>query len=403
MYPPNSLQDQEVVSRKRVRSRRVVYGVLLLSLGLNVYFFAGEGRSSTPWAKNMWSSGKPEGDGMLHAPAREEIAAVSPAVSQSGEADAKIGEAGSSPEEDSGNEVVGSAQDSAAPHVRVQQAALSVPDPLKGREVFAMNLKIRNSLTHTVCKSISEEGGCEPLSAHIARLLAWFFDIGKSMRNGDDMQVIYERLNTDEQFRILKLVYQSRRFDTSFEANYYELGNRGYGAYFDQEGKEISQRIQDSQSPIRDYIEITSLPGDFRSGRRGHSGTDFKADVGTPVFSSFEGKVLRTTWNFRNNGYCIELDHPREGVKTRYLHLSRILVKRGQYVQAGDQIAESGNTGRTFAPHLHYEIVDRDKGRTIFNPFEFKYINSYHRRLSETDLLQFRKVVQNYNSILQSS
>jgi murein DD-endopeptidase MepM/ murein hydrolase activator NlpD len=176
-----------------------------------------------------------------------------------------------------------------------------------------------------------------------------------------------------------------------------------YGGYFDRNGKEIAKRIAEKQTPIAEYIEITSLPGDFRKGRRGHSGTDFKAEVGTPIHASFEGRVRRTSWNVRANGYCIELDHPREGVITRYLHLSRVLVKRGQYVKQGEVIAESGNTGRTFAPHLHYEVRSRDKKKTVYNPFDFKYHKSYHRNIPSHEVKEFQAAVSAYDALLQDN
>ena len=130
------------------------------------------------------------------------------------------------------------------------------------------------------------------------------------MRNGDSIDVVYRQLEGPEQFKILKLSYKSQLFGKTFEAYYFDEFDQGNGGYFDREGKEIAQRIVEAQSPIRHYIEITSLPGDFRKGVGGHSGTDFKAKVGTPIYSGFAGKVTRANWNVRANGYCVEIDHP---------------------------------------------------------------------------------------------
>jgi murein DD-endopeptidase MepM/ murein hydrolase activator NlpD len=145
------------------------------------------------------------------------------------------------------------------------------------------------------------------------------------------------------------------------------------------------------------------LPGDFRKKAGGHSGTDFKAEVGTPIYSGFDGKVLRANWNVHANGYCVEIDHPKLGIKTIYLHLSRVKVKRGQTIKAGQQIAESGNTGRTFAPHLHYEMQNRNNKKTIYNPFTSKYHKSYTRNIPPQHQQAFQKTVNLYNSMIKGS
>jgi len=217
--------------------------------------------------------------------------------------------------------------------------------------IQTLKLKVKNSLNYTICHKVKLGDECDSLAAHIARLMAWFLDVNKEMRNGDGLNVVYERLGNEGQFKILQLIYTSNYLKKTMEANFYKERGAKYGGYFDRNGKEISQRIVKEQSPIDEYMEIVSLPGDFRKGRRGHAGTDFKAEVGTPIRSTFDGRVSRANWNRRANGYCIEVDHPNQKIKTRYLHLSRVLVKRGQYVKQGEIIGKSGNTGRSWLLH----------------------------------------------------
>lgn len=94
-----------------------------------------------------------------------------------------------------------------------------------------------------------------------------------------------------------------------------------------------------------------------------HSGIDFRTRTGTPVRASGSGTVVRAG---RAGGYgnMVEIDHGH-GLTTRYAHLSKILVKKGERVVAGATIAKSGNSGRSTGPHLHYEI--RRNGKAI-NP-----------------------------------
>ena len=274
---------------------------------------------------------------------------------------------------------------------------------VEGKTIHSLSFKIRNSLNYTVCRIITREKGCAALSAHLGRLMVWFMDIKKGMRNGDYLEVMYQQLEGPEQFKILKLSYKSKLFGKTFEAFYFDEFDPKNGGYFDREGKEIAQRIVEAQGPIRHYIEITSLPGDFRKGIGGHSGTDFKTEVGTPIYSGFSGKVTRTNWNMRANGYCIEIDHPKLGIKILYLHLSRVKVKRGQTIRVGQQIAESGNTGRTFAPHLHYEIQKRKNKKIIYNPFTFKHHKSYTRKIPRQYYQSFQKTVKLYSSVIKES
>ncbi len=103
--------------------------------------------------------------------------------------------------------------------------------------------------------------------------------------------------------------------------------------------------------------------------RKMHNGLDIIADVGTKVYAPGNGKVIRTGYQ-SGYGRIVEIDHGF-GYTTRYAHLSKILVKKGQRVKRGDVIALSGNSGRlTTGPHLHYEV--RHNGIAL-NPKNFMY------------------------------
>nr|WP_280633823.1 M23 family metallopeptidase [Stappia taiwanensis] len=97
-----------------------------------------------------------------------------------------------------------------------------------------------------------------------------------------------------------------------------------------------------------------------------HTGTDFKATRGTPIQAPGMGKVV---FAGRNGGYgkSVEIEHP-SGVVSRFAHMSRIAVTKGQTVTARDTIGYVGSTGRSTGPHLHYEIRIGDKP---LNPARF--------------------------------
>ena len=289
------------------------------------------------------------------------------------------------------------------PSYKVEKALFDSSTQSNEPSIQVLKLKVKKSLNYTACQQIKLGSECGVFAAHVARLLAWFLDINKEMYNGDDLNVVYEQLDEKGQFKILQLIYKSIYLKKTLEANYYKESGKKYGGYFDRHGKEITQRIVKKQSPIDSYVEIVSLLGDFRKGRRGHSGTDFKAEVGTPVRSTFDGRIIRVNWNRRANGYCIEIDHPKQKIKTRYLHLSRVLVKRGQYVKQGTLIGESGNTCRSFAPHLHYEVRSRGKKNIVYNPFDFKYHKTYHRNISDQARDEFQKTISYYDAFYDNN
>jgi murein DD-endopeptidase MepM/ murein hydrolase activator NlpD len=89
--------------------------------------------------------------------------------------------------------------------------------------------------------------------------------------------------------------------------------------------------------------------------RRMHWGIDFSLDIGTPVYATGDGKVKWTRNSISGYGKQIEIDHGF-GYITKYAHLDQFAVKKGQVVKRGDLIGYSGNTGKSTAPHLHYEV-----------------------------------------------
>lgn len=86
-----------------------------------------------------------------------------------------------------------------------------------------------------------------------------------------------------------------------------------------------------------------------------HTGLDFPAPIGTPIKAAAGGVVLSTDWH-SDYGNLLQIDHGN-GVVTRYAHTSKILVKVGDLVRRGQEVALVGTTGRSTGPHLHFEVV----------------------------------------------
>lgn len=100
---------------------------------------------------------------------------------------------------------------------------------------------------------------------------------------------------------------------------------------------------------------------------RGHTGIDFMASIGTPVYASASGKVVVTSTGWSGGyGNQIVVDHGG-GRQTRYAHLNSFAVSSGEEVGKGQVIGYSGNTGRSTGPHLHFEVIIG--GRPVAPPF----------------------------------
>lgn len=116
--------------------------------------------------------------------------------------------------------------------------------------------------------------------------------------------------------------------------------------------------------PVKSAFRFTSGFG-MRWGRM-HSGTDFAGSSGTPIYATADGVVTHADWQ-SGYGRLIKIQH-EFGIETRYAHLSKIRVKKGQRVSKGTRIGDMGNSGRSTGTHLHYEV--RVGGKAV-NPMNF--------------------------------
>lgn len=93
----------------------------------------------------------------------------------------------------------------------------------------------------------------------------------------------------------------------------------------------------------------------FTGGLEFHKGIDISAPEGTPIVATADGIVEEAGWNSGGYGNQVVINHGN-GIKTRYAHMSKVLVREGQRVKRGQVIGLIGNTGKSVAPHVHYEV-----------------------------------------------
>lgn len=196
--------------------------------------------------------------------------------------------------------------------------------------------------------------------ANITELLRDKIDFGKVLRAGDRFNVL-----VSEQFLGDHPTGNSEIQGISFDLRSREVAAflAEDGRFYDRDGNSL-QRAFNRYPVDKQYRRITSAFNPKRkhpvTGRvTPHNGTDFATPVGAPIYSTGDGKVI----GVRNHPYAgkyLVIEH-NNVYKTRYLHLSKFLVKKGQYVTRGQKIALSGATGRLTGPHLHFEVLVRNR------------------------------------------
>ncbi len=143
--------------------------------------------------------------------------------------------------------------------------------------------------------------------------------------------------------------------------------------------EQLRDTIKDDLARLLQTPSIAPIKGGHYSSRFGarrhpytrkrefHHGLDITADTGTKVHATAGGKVLTTRFD-PTLGLYIKIDHGN-GFKTLYGHLRTFEVEPGQVVKRGDLIGRSGNTGRSTAPHLHYEVRHYNRPQNPANYF----------------------------------
>lgn len=134
--------------------------------------------------------------------------------------------------------------------------------------------------------------------------------------------------------------------------------------YYEEALKDLDNKLSNMPIGIPHQGKITSRFG-YRAnpftnrGREMHSGVDLKGRKGDPVKVTATGKVTFSGYD-GEYGNVVKVKH-KNGYETRYAHLSKTKVKKGETVEAGKTIGLLGSTGRSTGPHLHYEILKNDK------------------------------------------
>ncbi|ATB39135.1 peptidase M23 [Cystobacter fuscus] len=230
------------------------------------------------------------------------------------------------------------------------------------------------------------------LAQVVTRTLVWWVDVPGDIRRGDTLDVLYE-VRSNEEPLVHAVRFSSGKTGQTHRAYRFQAASDKNARYYLPSGEELELRLVNS--PLDDYEQVTSL---LRDGRK-HKGVDFKTPVGTPIKAPFTGIVRRKNWAFRFNGNCIDLEEV--GGKHRhalFLHMDELprSLKVGDRIAVGSVLGRSGNSGRSFAPHLHYQLEAANE--RILDPYENH--RTYRRSLPASQRAAFETEMRRQEGLL---
>ncbi len=202
-----------------------------------------------------------------------------------------------------------------------------------------------------------------PVLEQLVRIFSFEVDFQRDLQPGDEFEVMYEGQVVDgEMVDHGRIVYAAMVVRGEKRSLYYFDPVSAPAGYFDGEGRSAARALM--RTPI-DGARISSRFGMRRHPilgfNRMHRGMDFAAPTGTPVYAAGDG-VIERIGRYGAYGKYIRIRHNSE-YKTAYAHLSRYAkgLRRGSRVAQGQVIGRVGSTGRSTGPHLHYEVLYRNK------------------------------------------
>ena len=231
----------------------------------------------------------------------------------------------------------------------------TVVKPKSYKEMEASGV-IDNSLYVTL-----EEQNMNPLlTYYLSDIYAWTIDFFR-LEKGDRFKVIYTESFVDDTISVgisrIKAAYFLHRGNEQYAFEYETDSIKGIVEYLDQDAKNLRRAFL--QSPIKfgrvsSRYNLSRRIAYYGNRIRPHKGTDFAAPIGTPILSTANGVIVKSSYT-RANGRYVTVKH-NNTYSTQYLHMQKSNVRVGQQVEQGDVIGWVGMTGNTSGPHVCYRF-----------------------------------------------
>ena len=228
-------------------------------------------------------------------------------------------------------------------------------------------------INSTLSETMDEQGLSAQLIYDMSDIYAWTIDFFR-LQKGDRFKLVYkQRFIEDSIYAGIESVdaaYFEHRGEQLYAFNFEVDSVKNISDYFDEETKSLRRTFLTSPvkfSRISSRFNLNRRIAYYGYRRRPHRGTDFAAPIGTPIMATANGTVIESTRR-GGNGKFVKIKH-NGTYTTQYLHMSKRLVKVGDYVKQGDIIGKVGMTGNTGGPHVCYRFW---KNRKEVDPFKQK-------------------------------
>jgi murein DD-endopeptidase MepM/ murein hydrolase activator NlpD len=262
-------------------------------------------------------------------------------------------------------------------------------------------IKISGTIDSSLFASVARLGEQPSLVYAFADIFSSKIDFNTESRQGDKFRLVVDKYYKGDDFigygKIQAASYVMMN-GKKLDAYYFPM-EKGIGAYFDREGKEVGTSFLRSPVPMGrvtskfTYSRKHPITGEFKP----HLGIDLAAPIGTPILAASDGKVL-SIGRKGANGRQIILSH-NGGIKTYYGHLARYKkgLKKGSLVNKKEVIGYVGSSGLSTGPHLDYRI---SKNGIFKNPFSMEFAPK--SELSGNELALFKKEASSFENILSA-
>jgi len=295
-------------------------------------------------------------------------------------------------------------------------------DSIYGKKVFKQikiiskegNGLIENSLYETMLNS----GLNDQLTYYLADVYAWNIDFYR-LHKGDRFKIIYTEKFVDDTVsigieRIKAAIFEHAGKD--FYAFEYKPDSlKGIVEYFDDTAKNLRRAFLKAPvkfGPVTSRYNLKRRIAYYGNRIKPHRGTDFAANIGTPILATAKGIVVKSSYS-KGNGNYITIKH-NNTYSTQYLHMKRRKVKVGEWVDQGQVIGLVGMTGFTSGPHVCYRFwkngrqVDpfRQKlpnAKPISSELKINYLNSIVDLKAQLDCISFTPESTYINSVIALS